>query len=109
MEPQSAAADVPLRLSKYERARVIGLRAQMLLQGAAPLLPQSNNMGDPIVTATTEVVGEVLPFSVARRSAAGVEFFIACVSDGVPARFDPALAPAAAATWRAPRPSEQAS
>jgi len=51
---------------RYERARIIGIRAMQLLQGAEPLIEVPNNVTDPIKIATLEFESGKLPFVIKR-------------------------------------------
>ncbi|MGQ9478857.1 MAG: DNA-directed RNA polymerase subunit K [Thermoproteota archaeon] len=57
------------KLTKFERARIIGLRALELSLGAPPLIPIDNKEGRISVTeiAKQEVEKKVLPLIIGRR------------------------------------------
>lgn len=57
----------PKRLTKYEKARIIGARALQLSMGASPLIPLDNiSSRDPLLIAEEELKREVLPISIRR-------------------------------------------
>lgn len=57
----------PPFLTKYERARIIGIRALQLSYGAPPLVPpEIVGSRDPVVIATYEVDNALLPVTVIR-------------------------------------------
>ncbi|MDT7892444.1 MAG: DNA-directed RNA polymerase subunit K [Thermoproteota archaeon] len=51
---------------RYERARIIGIRAMQLLQGAEPLIEVPSDVTDPIKIATLEFEAGKLPFVIKR-------------------------------------------
>lgn len=58
----------PKRLTKYERARIIGARALQLSMGAMPLIDVSElKVKDPLVIAEEELKRGVLPITISRR------------------------------------------
>jgi DNA-directed RNA polymerase subunit K/omega len=56
-----------VKLTKYEKARIIGARALQLSMGAPPLIRISEDMQDPIIIAIKELEKGVIPISVRRR------------------------------------------
>lgn len=57
----------PKRLTRYEKARIIGARALQLSMGAMPLIPAENLPSkDPLVIAEEELKRGVLPMSIRR-------------------------------------------
>ncbi len=56
-----------MKLTKYEKARIIGARALQLSMGAPPLIRISEDMLDPIIIAIKELEKGVIPISVRRR------------------------------------------
>ncbi|NOZ58798.1 MAG: DNA-directed RNA polymerase subunit K [Euryarchaeota archaeon] len=56
-----------MKLTKYEKARIIGARALQLSMGAPPLIRISEDMQDPIVIAIRELEKGVIPITVRRR------------------------------------------
>ena len=58
-------------LSKYERVKIIGLRAEQLQRGAAPYVEFDPKNYDPIAIANKELEFRKLPFMVCRTLANG--------------------------------------
>ncbi|WP_456473961.1 DNA-directed RNA polymerase subunit K [Candidatus Pyrohabitans sp.] len=56
-----------MKLTKYEKARIIGARALQLSMGAPPLIRISEDMQDPIIISIKELEKGVIPISVRRR------------------------------------------
>ncbi len=56
----------PPRLTRFERARIIGARALQLALGAPPFIPISKSITDPISMAKAELEARVLPISIRR-------------------------------------------
>ena len=57
----------PKKLTKYERARIIGARALQLSMGAVPLIPiEELPSKDPLVIAEEELRRGVLPVTIRR-------------------------------------------
>lgn len=56
----------PPRLTRFERARLVGARALQLSQGAPPLVPVSDDTSDAITIATHELEQIALPISLRR-------------------------------------------
>ncbi|MBI4258040.1 MAG: DNA-directed RNA polymerase subunit K [Thaumarchaeota archaeon] len=54
------------KLTKYERARIIGARALQLSLGAPPFVSLGENDRDPITIATKELSTRALPISIRR-------------------------------------------
>lgn len=87
-------------ISKYERARVIGLRAQMLQHGAPPLV---TTPGDAIETATKELDAGLLAVSLLRQWRGGHEYYVpasASVAAAIPQSLAPIAAAPQAMSWR---------
>jgi len=62
----------PKRLTKYERARIIGARALQLSMGAMPLIDvESLIVKDPLLIAEEELKRGVLPITISRRLPSG--------------------------------------
>lgn len=62
----------PPYLTRYERARIIGIRALQLSYGAPPLVPiDVVGSTDPVVIARFEVDNGLLPVSVLRYTSSG--------------------------------------
>jgi len=55
------------KLTRFERARVIGLRALQLTLGAPPLVVLDDIPWDPLEAATRELASGLLPLSLRRR------------------------------------------
>lgn len=53
-------------LTKYERVKIIGLRAEQLQRGASPYVDFDAKAFDPIEIANKELEARKLPFMVAR-------------------------------------------
>jgi len=63
----------PPRLTKYEKARIIGVRALQLARGAPPLVsPEVVGSTDPVLIAKYEVENGILPVSILRYTSSGV-------------------------------------
>lgn len=58
-------------LSKYERVKIIGLRAEQLQRGGAPYVEFDAKNFDPIDIANKELEARKLPFMVCRTLANG--------------------------------------
>ena len=56
----------PLKLTRFERARIIGARSLQLSFGAPPFIPVSPDISDPIKLAVMELDVKVLPISIRR-------------------------------------------
>lgn len=56
----------PPRLTKFEKARIIGARALQLSLGAPPLLPVSEGVRDSLTMADAELKQKALPISLRR-------------------------------------------
>ena len=54
------------KLTRFEKARILGARALQLSMGAKPLVKVSDSI-DPIDIATLELEKNVLPLSVRKR------------------------------------------
>lgn len=67
-EEEARAGDkTPVRrLTRFERARVIGLRALQLTLGAPPLIDLGDAPWDPLEVATRELENRLLPLSLRR-------------------------------------------
>ena len=66
----------PLRLTRFEKARVIAARALQLSLGALPLISRENLPKDPIDIAKEELRAGVLPITLIRRKPSGEEELI---------------------------------
>ena len=59
-------------LSKFERTNLIGLRAEQLARGSAPLVPIADDeVFDPVEVAGRELLARRLPLVVVRRTPDG--------------------------------------
>ena len=56
----------PPKLTRFEKARIIGTRALQLSYGAPPFLPIKENVKDPIVIAMEELESKALQISIKR-------------------------------------------
>ncbi|AFH42981.1 DNA-directed RNA polymerase subunit K [Fervidicoccus fontis] len=56
----------PKKLTRFERARIIGARALQLSMGAPPFIDVSNLPKDPIIIAEKELEMGVLPLTIVR-------------------------------------------
>ena len=61
----------PLKLTRYEKARIVSARALQLSLGAPPLIDVSNLPKDPIEIAKEELRKGVLPLTLVRRKPNG--------------------------------------
>ena len=56
----------PRKLTRFERARIIGARALQVSLGAPILIELPSSMSDPVDIALTELEGNVLPMTLRR-------------------------------------------
>ena len=56
----------PPRLTRFERARIIGARALQLALGAPPFMPLDPAIKDPMTLARVELEAKALPISIRR-------------------------------------------
>jgi DNA-directed RNA polymerase subunit K/omega len=63
----------PPKLTRFEKARIIGARSLQLAMGAPFFVPLDESTKDPIVLAMAELASEALPLSI-RRSLPNGEF-----------------------------------
>ncbi len=56
----------PKRLTRFEKARIVGARALQLALGVSPLIVVPKNMNDPISIAEYELSNKALPISIRR-------------------------------------------
>lgn len=56
----------PPRLTRFERARIIGARALQLALGAPPFIPLDPKIKDPMTLARMELEAKALPISIRR-------------------------------------------
>lgn len=68
LKPKEAKKIVvgPPRLTRFERARIIGARALQISLGAPPLVPTTGGVKDAITMAEEELVQKALPISLRR-------------------------------------------
>ncbi len=57
----------PPRLTRFERARIIGARALQLALGAPPFIQLDQKIKDPITLARMELEAKALPISIRRE------------------------------------------
>ncbi len=62
----------PPRLTRFERARIIGARSLQLALGAPPFIPIPSGITDPISLALLEIEEHALPLSIRRSLPNGV-------------------------------------
>lgn len=56
----------PPKLTRFEKARIIGARALQLAMGAPPLIEVPKNVNSPIDIAIMELNEKILPISIRR-------------------------------------------
>jgi DNA-directed RNA polymerase subunit K/omega len=56
----------PAKLTRFEKARIIGARGLQISLGAPILIRMKKEMNDPIIIAEEELKKDVLPLTVAR-------------------------------------------
>ncbi len=56
----------PRKLTRFERARIIGARARQVTLGAPILAELPDSMSDPVDIALAELEGDVLPMTLRR-------------------------------------------
>lgn len=56
----------PIKLTRFERARIIGARSLQLALGAPPFVATGPNIRDPITLALAELDSKLLPISIRR-------------------------------------------
>ncbi len=61
----------PPKLTRYEKARIVGARALQLSLGAPPLIDVSNLPKDPVIIAMEELKRGVLPITIVRTKPNG--------------------------------------
>lgn len=71
--PPSRQRRAPVPMTKYEHAKVIGLRAEQIARGAQPFVTDEGERFDPIAIAVRELNAGVLPFIVVRKLPDGTE------------------------------------
>ncbi len=65
--------NLPPSQIRYEKARIIGIRALQLLEGADPLIKVPKEINDPIKIAKLEIEAKKIPFLIKRGTDAGLE------------------------------------
>ena len=63
----------PPKLTRFEKARIIGARSLQLAMGAPFFVPLDDTTKDPIILAMSELASEALPLSI-RRSLPNGEY-----------------------------------
>ena len=74
-QPSLTAFEVkigPPKLTRFEKARIIGARSLQVAMGAPPFLPMEGGYRDPIEIATAELEEDALPVSIRRTLPNGV-------------------------------------
>lgn len=61
----------PKRLTKFEKARIIGARALQISMGAPVLIEIPGNLSDPIKIAEIELKTGILPIIIRRKTVSG--------------------------------------
>jgi len=56
----------PPKLTRYEKARIVGARALQISMGAPVLVKPSENVSNPIDIAIQELEGKILPITIRR-------------------------------------------
>jgi len=56
----------PQKLTRFERARIVGARSLQLAMGAPAFVPADESIRDSIALAMTELAGDALPISIRR-------------------------------------------
>ncbi len=56
-----------LKLTRFEKARIIGARALQLSMGAPALIKEMEDTMDPMLVAIKELENDVIPITVRRR------------------------------------------
>jgi DNA-directed RNA polymerase I, II, and III subunit RPABC2 len=56
----------PPKLTRYEKARIVGARALQISMGAPALIKPSENVSNPIDIAIQELEGKILPITIRR-------------------------------------------
>lgn len=63
------------KMTKYERTKVLGIRAQMLASGATPLISVAKHIDDVIEIAKLELEAKKIPFIIKRKVANNYEYW----------------------------------
>lgn len=64
---------IALKLTRFEKARIIGARALQLSMGAPPLIKGADTL-EPMLVALKELEREIIPITVRRRLPRKAEF-----------------------------------
>lgn len=62
----------PPKLTRFEKARIIGARSLQIAMGAPPFIPMEGGYSGPIEVATAELEEDALPVSIRRSLPNGV-------------------------------------
>ena len=57
----------PPKLTRFERARIVGARALQIAMGAPTLMEPSENVSNPIDIAVQELESGILPITIRRK------------------------------------------
>ncbi len=74
-QPSIAAFEVkigPPKLTRFERARIVGARSLQIAMGAPPFVPLEGGYRGPIEIATAELEADALPISIRRSLPNGI-------------------------------------
>ncbi len=74
-EPSLAAFEVkigPPKLTRFEKARIVGARSLQIAMGAPPFIPLEGGYRGPIEIATAELEADALPISIRRSLPNGI-------------------------------------
>lgn len=63
------------KMTKYERAKILGVRAQMLASGAKPLIEVSKHIDDVLEIAKLELKQKKIPFIIKRKISNNYEYW----------------------------------
>ena len=63
------------KITKYERTKVLGVRAQMLASGAKPLIKVADHIDDVLDIAKLELKQKKIPFIIKRKIANNYEYW----------------------------------
>jgi len=63
----------PPKLTRFERARIVGARSLQIAMGAPPFIPLEASYRGPIDIATAELEDDALPVSIRRALPNGVK------------------------------------
>ncbi len=74
-QPSLSAFEVkigPPKLTRFEKARIVGARSLQIAMGAPPFLPLEGGYRSPIEIATAELEEDALPISIRRSLPNGI-------------------------------------